>query len=92
MGVVKFWRTEKLTPVMDPPTATAEVTPPPKPVSLDALVADIRHCRSRVVHLEGEMARAQLAEEDAKKNFIAAIQRLDEEIAAFREHGNADDR
>ncbi len=91
MGVVKFWRTEKLTPVMDPPTATAEVTPPPKPVSLDALVADIRHCRSRVVQLQCELAKAQQSEEDAKKNFIAAIQRLDEEIAAFRTH-NADDR
>lgn len=88
MGVVKFWRNQP--PIDAPPTATAEVTPPPRPVSLDALVSDIRHCRSRVVQLECELAKAQQAEEDAKKNFVAAIQRLDEELAAFR--GLNDDR
>lgn len=91
MGVVKFWRNQP--PIDAPSTVTAEVTPPTRPVSLDALVSDIRHCRSRVVQLECELAKAQQAEEDAKTNFVSAIHRLDEELGAFRvvRDGNRDE-
>lgn len=81
MGVVKFWRAQP--PIDAPSTVTAEVTPPPKPVSIDELVADIRHCRSRVVDLQCELSKAELAEERAKDRFVEALQTLDQELGAF---------
>ncbi|MEW5705108.1 MAG: hypothetical protein AB1781_11080 [Pseudomonadota bacterium] len=62
---------------------TAEITPPPKPVSIDELISDIRHCRSRVVQLECELAKAQHAEERAKEVFVEALRVLDTELGAF---------
>ena len=81
MVVVKFWRNQP--PIDAPPTVTAEVTPPPKPVSIDELVSDIRHCRSRVVDLQCELSKAELAEERAKDRLVEALQTLDQELGAF---------
>ncbi len=81
MAVVKFWRNSP--PLDAPPTVTAEVTPPQKQVSIDELVSDIRHCRSRVVDLQCELSKAELAEERAKDRFVEALQTLDQELGAF---------
>lgn len=77
------WRRSNLRPLDDPPTVTIEIAEA-KPISLDELVADIRHCRSRVVQLEAELHKAQIAEERAKDRFVETVQRLDMELGALR--------
>lgn len=83
MGVVRFWRGTEVKPVDDPPTSVT-YEPPPKPVSLDELVAEIRHCRAREIHLQGEIHRAELATEKATDRLVAELKKLDGELMMFR--------
>lgn len=77
------WRRSHLRPLDDPPTVTIEIAEA-KPISLDELVSDIRHCRSRVVQLEAELHKAQIAEDRAKDKLVETVKALDLELGAFR--------
>lgn len=77
------WRRTSLKPLDDPPTVTAEIETPPRLVSIDELIGDIRHCRSRVVDLQCELAKAEIAEERAKDRFVEALRVLDNELGTF---------